>query len=191
MTRIIAHRGLLEGPDSGLENTKSNIEEALSMGFDVEIDIKDFRSNNPFNIDIGHDHITDSYEFKEFHDLVKKYPNSIFWMHCKNLKSLSKFLVNYDLPSNCEIFAHDKDFAAITYPLGCVWVYPKQYFGEVNLSYYIDVLPETWGPPSSFKSRYDYKDPRSGGKTYKFEPYGICTDYPIILKRTLESINDE
>lgn len=193
MTRIIAHRGLLEGPDLGLENTKSNIEKALSMGFDVEIDIQHTESNG--QIYIGHDRVKEECKFKnkEFYGLMEKYPNSIAWMHCKTLQSLSDLLMNYDLPSNCEIFAHDKDFASITYPLGCVWSYPQKYVGLVNLSYYIDVLPETWGPPSSFKDRYGSKiDPSwFDDKPYKFEPYGICTDYPIILKRTIKSINGE
>ena len=37
--KIIAHRGLLHGPDEKIENAPSQIQKALNMGFDVEIDV--------------------------------------------------------------------------------------------------------------------------------------------------------
>ena len=38
--KIIAHRGLLVGPDPKAENQLDTIDEALSYGFDVEVDVK-------------------------------------------------------------------------------------------------------------------------------------------------------
>jgi hypothetical protein len=37
--KLIAHRGLFNGPDVNLENRPQQIETALSRGFDCEVDL--------------------------------------------------------------------------------------------------------------------------------------------------------
>ena len=49
--RIIAHRGLTDGPDNLTENTVPQIESALHQGFDCEIDL--WRLND--RLYLGHD----------------------------------------------------------------------------------------------------------------------------------------
>ena len=49
--KLIAHRGLMNGPDKEKENTPKQIELALKEGFDAEIDL--WWSNGRFWL--GHD----------------------------------------------------------------------------------------------------------------------------------------
>ena len=44
--KIISHRGNLKGPDPKNENTKGQIDKALKMSFDVEIDL--WKINNKY-----------------------------------------------------------------------------------------------------------------------------------------------
>jgi hypothetical protein len=48
---IISHRGNLQGPDLNQENKPEYIDEALSKGFDVEVDVR-FLNKSVF---LGHD----------------------------------------------------------------------------------------------------------------------------------------
>ena len=38
--KIIAHRGLMVGPDPEAENQPDTLDEALSYGLDVEVDVR-------------------------------------------------------------------------------------------------------------------------------------------------------
>ena len=49
--KIIAHRGLVNGPDKNKENTLPTIMSALGLGFDVEVDV--WLQNN--QLKLGHD----------------------------------------------------------------------------------------------------------------------------------------
>ena len=52
-SKIIAHRANLSGPDEYRENRISAIEECISLGYDVEIDLRE--SEGQFYL--GHDNI--------------------------------------------------------------------------------------------------------------------------------------
>ena len=71
---IIAHRGLTDGPDTVLQNSPNQVQKALDLGYDVEID--------GWYIDgqyfLGHD--APQYPV-DWHWLSK----SNLWIHCKNL----------------------------------------------------------------------------------------------------------
>jgi hypothetical protein len=75
--KIIAHRGLLSGPDKDKENRPEQILYALSLGFDVEVDL--WRIGN--KLYLGHDN--PQYEIQESFLDTKR-----FWIHAKNFAAL-------------------------------------------------------------------------------------------------------
>lgn len=107
--KIISHRGNINGPNKELENTPFGIDRALSLGFDVEIDVW-FKDNKWW---LGHDE--PQYET----DLSFISKNGL-WVHCKNLEALDKLVVgNYGL----EYFWHEEDTVTLT-SSNYIWTYP-------------------------------------------------------------------
>jgi len=84
--KLIAHRGLTNGPNAELENKPSNIINSLSIGFDCEIDLWKVNDNLYLGHDSGQYLIDDS--FLEQPGL---------WIHCKNLEALEYCRSHYDL----------------------------------------------------------------------------------------------
>ncbi len=81
--KLIAHRGLTNGPDNALENTIAAIDLAIEHGYDVEVDIWKIQDK----IYLGHD------EPKESIDLEFLLRPQI-WAHAKNLQALQYMLEN-------------------------------------------------------------------------------------------------
>ena len=82
--KFIAHRGNITGPDKSKENTPEQIELALDLGYDVEIDIWLFVSDeHDYRIFSGHNHpqYELNYEFL-FYNKDK------LWLHAKTVKTL-------------------------------------------------------------------------------------------------------
>lgn len=109
---LISHRGNLNGPSIDTENKIETIDKAISLGYDVEIDlwyVGDF-------FYLGHDEPVSqiSYEF-----LNERKSN--LWIHCKNIDCLDKL---YGTDFN--YFWHDKDLTTIT---------SKGYFWSLNGHY--------------------------------------------------------
>ena len=75
----ISHRGNLEGPTKDFENKPEYIENAISQGYEVEIDVW-FKNNNFF---LGHDE--PQYNISANFLLKKE-----IWCHAKNLKALEE-----------------------------------------------------------------------------------------------------
>jgi len=107
--KLIAHRGLISGPDPKLENKPEQISSALIQGFDAEVDV--------WYIGdcwwVGHDaptyQVTD--DFLHQHGL---------WLHAKNLGAL------YILSQTKLIyFWHQNDDFTVT-SNGYIWTYPGQ-----------------------------------------------------------------
>jgi len=98
--KYIAHRGLLDGPDLNLENTPEQIEKALSLGFECEIDVWVVDDE----LYLGHDFpkIKIKREFIE---------NSKFWIHAKNLDAL--YWLSINAPSY-NYFWHEADQFTLT-----------------------------------------------------------------------------
>lgn len=77
MEKIISHRGNLNGVNKITENTPAQIELALGLGFDVEMDVWVIGDI----VYLGHDspdHVVDR-------NLLS---NNNIWCHCKNLEAL-------------------------------------------------------------------------------------------------------
>ena len=106
---LISHRGNITGPDKKRENSVEYIQEALSLGYDVEVDVWG-RSQ----LWLGHDKAENPCPLKF---LVKNYQK--LWIHCKNLEAmdiLSEFKVlNYFWHENDEHTLTSKNF---------IWTYP-------------------------------------------------------------------
>lgn len=123
--KLIAHRGLYNGPDKTLENRPEQIIESLDLGYDAEVDF--WVVKNRFFL--GHD--LPQYEVsKEFLEQPE------LWIHAKNLDALywlSKTDLNY--------FWHQNDDRVIT-SKGYIWTYPDNALTDRS----IRLMPE-WKDP--------------------------------------------
>jgi hypothetical protein len=106
----ISHRGNLNGP-SPRENQPLYIEEAISAGFEVEVDIRLINGQ----LWLGHD--GPQYLTSKF--FLDRYKNSL-WVHCKNLEALDYFI---NLKENYKYFWHEEDRYTLT-SNGLIWTYP-------------------------------------------------------------------
>lgn len=120
--KFISHRGNLKEKDTSRENKKSSIEECLSLGIDVEIDIWFFE--NKFYL--GHDSPEEVID-------IKFLENSSLWCHCKNKKAVFELIKN----KNVHCFWHENDKYTIT-SKGFIWAFP----GEEVTENCICVTPE-------------------------------------------------
>lgn len=150
--KLIAHRGNLTGPNPIRENSIDYIEEAISEGFDVEIDLR-VKDNQYY---LGHDN-PQYFVTLEWLEKNKKY----LWIHCKNREALEK-MSNTDF----NYFWHESDSYTLT-SKGVGWVYP----GQIPYANSVIVMPESI-------SLYNF----SHGVEYIKSSYGICTDTPIYYK---------
>jgi len=108
---LISHRGNINGKNEIRENSIFYIMEALSMGFDVEIDV--------WNVDnewfLGHDN--PQYRINIEWILNRK---SNLWVHCKNTEAVIEL---YKMDEGINFFWHQEDLLTIT-SAGYLWVYP-------------------------------------------------------------------
>lgn len=136
---FIAHRGLFEGPDKQKENTLKQIDDALSKGFDVEIDV---RMHDGY-LYLGHDEPTTKIDKSFINSLKNK-----LWVHCKNVDALS-YMIAYCPDAN--YFWHDTDDYTLT-SKGYVWCYP----GKRAAIKSIAVMPEMIINPVTIDYYLDY-----------------------------------
>lgn len=145
---LISHRGNINGPNIKLENQKSYIDNALDLGFDVEIDV--WYDNGWF---LGHDKpdtkITVNW-------MKNRYSN--LWVHCKNLEAIKKLSCRQHKWGNAPItfFWHQNDDVTLT-SAGHIWTFPGKKLNKLSIC----VLPE--------KTNYDIKDIK--------KCFGVCSDY--------------
>jgi hypothetical protein len=148
--KLIAHRGNIEGPNPLKENHPEYIENAIALGFDVEIDI---RFNNIDNkLYLGHDnldYITDWSWLIKYKDYL--------WIHCKNIEVLYKFSND---TSGFNYFWHQNDDYTLT-SKNYIWTYPKKLFTSKS----IIVMPEWHNNINDLIKLKSYKC------------FGICSDY--------------
>lgn len=125
--KLIAHRGLVNGPDSSLENKPAQIETALALDFDAEVDLW-VVSNRYY---LGHDEpkYQVDWEFIEQPGL---------WVHAKNIDAL--YVLGADNKLN--FFWHENDAYTLT-SQGYIWSYP----GKALTKNSIMLMPE-WADPS-------------------------------------------
>ena len=149
---LIAHRGLINGPNKELENNPRIINDALAAGYDAEIDLQ----VKGTKLYLGHDEPT--------------YPVSMdfliqrgLWIHAKTAEAL-RFLCQL-LPTT-NYFFHQEDPMVIT-THGWVWVHPKHFDGNLSMDRTIAVVPEYTMPVDKIK---------------ELKVRGICSDYVSLLK---------
>lgn len=116
MVKLIAHRGNVDGPCPGTENHPDYVLQALSRGYDVEIDV--WRDPANGTLFLGHDEPQYPIE-TSFLDLHR----DRLWCHAKNVHALS-FLVQ----GGFHVFYHDVDHYVLT-SRGVIWAYPGQPVG--------------------------------------------------------------
>jgi hypothetical protein len=157
--KVIAHRGLLDGPNKGLENSPIQIEAALSYGLEVEVDVwwvaeraqSKFASRTESHWMLGHDSpmYPVSQEFLERDGI---------WVHCKNSAAM-------DHASDAmHYFWHQTDDVTIT-SRGYFWSYPGKELRNKSKS--VMVLPEINHDMHAIPDASEY--------------YRVCTDYAYTM----------
>jgi hypothetical protein len=127
----IAHRGNTNGPIKNLENHPVYLMNAISLGYDVEVDLWLLGKNLWF----GHD---------EPQYLVSK--SVLFsiqknaWFHCKNVQALEYMI---KLSDNFKYFWHQEDDHTLV-SNGLVWTYPGKPVTSKSIIVVLDkiVTPE-------------------------------------------------
>ena len=99
---LISHRGNVDGPSPEIENHPTRIDNAISSGFDVEIDIRVVNNK----LYLGHDK---PQYLINIGWLQKRKDN--LWIHCKDLITLSKFNTYYNY---LNYFFHESDLGVLT-----------------------------------------------------------------------------
>lgn len=123
--RLIAHRGLTQGPNAKLENRPEQICLSLSQGFDCEIDLQVIQGE----LWLGHD----SPCYKINHEFLEA---AGLWIHAKNLDALY-LLTN----TGFNYFWHQADDCVLT-SRGYIWTYPEKPLTPLS----IRLMPE-WADP--------------------------------------------
>ncbi len=118
---LISHRGNTTGENPAMENNPQYIQEALSKGFHVEVDVWDTLAGTF----LGHDQP----QYKINTSFLK---NSRIWCHAKNERALTALC-----SIGAHVFWHQTDNYTIT-SRGWIWAYPDQ----PGHKYTIAVLPE-------------------------------------------------
>lgn len=123
--KLIAHRGLYNGPNKNIENDPNQVQKALDLGFDAEIDLWALYGN----LYLGHD--------EPQYRIDKSFlENTRLWIHAKNLDALL-YLTETDL----NYFWHQDDDYVIT-SKHWIWTYP----GKTLTKRSVMVMPE-WKDP--------------------------------------------
>jgi hypothetical protein len=122
----ISHRGNIDGKKPHLENHPDYIEEALNLGYDVEIDL--WYVDDKFML--GHDE--PQYEIEW--DSWINYKTHKLWIHCKNIEAMVWLDEN---TKDVNYFWHEEDTATLT-SFGYIWAYP----GKQPIRGSIAVMPE-------------------------------------------------
>ena len=150
---FIAHRGNTNGPDQ-FENSPEHIDKAISLGYDVEIDVWVDGPKNGHQIWLGHDN--PQYKIDNY---FLEYRRNNIWCHAKNIQALK-----YLLDNRFHVFFHDKDDYTIT-SKGFIWSYP----GTELVKGAICVMPEMADDPDYLEKNIHLI-------------HGVCSDYVQIHK---------
>jgi hypothetical protein len=121
---LISHRGNLNGKIEEKENHPDYIDEAISLGYNVEIDVW----VNDGVLYLGHDE--PQYGITH-HWLNERYEH--LWIHCKNVEAIEWF----NSISGFNYFWHEEDTLALT-SMNIIWAYP----GKQPIKGSIAVMPE-------------------------------------------------
>ena len=157
---FIAHRGLIDGPNSEKENNPKTIEIAISKGFDVEVDIWVVKDK----IFLGHDFDnTINIDFNYIEENKNK-----FWIHAKNFEAL-EFFSEANKHRDLNYFWHQEDNYTLT-SQNIPWIYP----GCKPISSGILVMPENVMNINDIKN---------------LNVKGVCSDYIQSIKEKVYFAN--
>tara|TARA_B110001452_G_scaffold232567_1_gene209936 strand:+ start:175 stop:639 length:465 start_codon:yes stop_codon:yes gene_type:complete len=151
--KIISHRGNISGPIPAQENSPSFIDRALSLGLDVEIDLR--RVNN--NFFLGHDNP----DFEVSMDWLDQRKKNL-WIHTKNISAFEKLL---EINNNFIFFYYTSE-PIVLVSNGKIWSHQLEKISN----------PENCIAPLITKS--------SLLENKETNWHGVCTDYPLIIKKT-------
>lgn len=162
MVLLIAHRGLLDGPDDDLENSIPAIELARKLGYDVEIDLWYIHGEWY----LGHD--TPCYKvdmnWLRFMNSNGYLDDNHLWIHAKNIDTAYE-LRKRRWPGH--LFFHEDDRITMT-TTGYIWThYKTDYLTPLSVC----VLPE-------LTKKWDHLT--------ELDVHGFCTDYVRRLSSILE-----
>lgn len=124
--KLIAHRGLFNGPNKELENNPDQIEKAWNLGFDCEIDLLIIKKQ----LFLGHDNP----QYKINHSFLEQGP---LWIHAKNLEAL-----HYLTSTTLNFFWHQEDDYTLT-SKGIIWAFPNKLVTNNTVM----LMPE-WNDPT-------------------------------------------
>ena len=148
--KLRAHRGNINGSNPLNENKPEYVEKAISLGYDVEIDIRYDTIDNNFYL--GHD---DPQYFVTQYWLAQYMGN--LWIHCKNISALYYFSNN---TGGYNYFWHQEDDFALT-SKNYIWTYPGKSYTPKS----VIVMPE-WN-----MNKNNFSD------LLVYGCYGVCSDY--------------
>lgn len=120
---LISHRANLNGRNPKTENSPDAIDAAISLRYDVEVDV--WYDNGKWFL--GHDKPTYAIGFDWLAMRDKR-----LWVHCKNIDAMTQL---HGLPIHH--FWHENDTLTLT-SRGIIWAYP----GKQPIKRSIAVLPE-------------------------------------------------
>ena len=120
---LISHRGNINGKNPHLENHPDYIDEAIALGYDVEIDLW-FIDGRVY---LGHDEPQYEVDDSWLGERTDK-----LWVHCKNVESL-----NWIRSTVLHYFWHEEDMVTLT-SKNHIWAYP----GKQPIKGSIAVMPE-------------------------------------------------
>lgn len=118
---FISHRGNVYGKKPEYENMPSYIENAIKLGFDVEVDVWVELIDNAATIFLGHDK-------PQYKTTIEFLQNPKIWCHAKNLPALELLLLH-----DCHVFSHNTDSYTIT-SRGIIWAFPAQPLSNLTIA---------------------------------------------------------
>ena len=121
---LISHRGNINGKNTERENSPEYIDEAIALGYDVEIDLWMIEGI----LLLGHDEP----QYGISQDWLNERINNL-WIHCKNIEAMEWM----DSIAGFIYFWHEEDTVTLT-TFGHIWAYP----GKQPINNSIAVMPE-------------------------------------------------
>lgn len=152
---LIAHRGLWEGPNKDRENHPHQIQQALDLGFNVEIDLR----MEDQQLYLGHDKC----DYKIDSNFLL---NPRLWIHAKDLDSCNYLNNMYMTSARLNYFWHQDDQRVLT-SWGYWWTHPQAQLTTWSIA----VMPEHVMDPKNLISWATDKPCA-----------GICSDYVGLFK---------
>ena len=124
--RIISHRGNLSKPNPDLENRPDTIENAISQGFDCEIDLRYEKGSFLLGHDIG--------QYKVEIEWLNNF-SEYLWIHCKDHASMTKLSTENSL---LNYFWHENDKFTLT-SKNFIWTAHANGTGDLSRTIIVDV----------------------------------------------------